>query len=115
MGRNATQATTENTDVSSKPRRRQRDGYFWQLLILRIPVGFFAIAVIAYLVHYIHKWQGATRRPEDGDDPSVTRKDAQGQSGLALSMVRTCYLCEPLEDIRPKKTTHKADMVVMLA
>lgn len=88
MGGSATASRAENTDVSSKPRRRRRDGYFWQLIVLRIPVAFFAVAVIAYLVHYVRKWQGAIRRPEDVDNPFVTRKDAQGQSGLALSMVR---------------------------
>lgn len=89
MGGSATASRVENADISSKPRRRRRDGYFWQLIVLRIPVAFFAVALIAYLVHYIHKWQGAIRRPEDADDPLVTRKDALGQSGLALSMVRT--------------------------
>ena len=53
-------------------------------------MAFFAVAVLAYLVHYIRKWQGAIRRPDlDADDPFVTKKDAQGQSGLALSMVRS--------------------------
>lgn len=92
MGGNATASRAEDTDVSSKPRHRLRDGYFWQLLILRIPVAFFAIAVIAYLAQYVRKWQGAIRRPEDADNPLVTRKDALGQSGLALSMVR----CPPI-------------------
>lgn len=96
MGGNATASPrAENTDISSKPRRRQRDGYFWQLVVLRIPVAFFAVAVIAYLVHYISKWQGAIRKPEEADIPNVTRKDARGQSGLAFGMVRTCsFLCE---------------------
>ncbi|KAI7776229.1 hypothetical protein LA080_005675 [Diaporthe eres] len=86
MGGSATASRVENADISSKPRRRRRDGYFWQLIVLRIPVAFFAVGVIAYLVHYVQKWQGAIRRPEDADDPLVTRKDALGQSGLALSM-----------------------------
>ncbi|KAG6354510.1 hypothetical protein INS49_004527 [Diaporthe citri] len=76
MGGGATSPRGENTDISSKPRRRRRDGYFWQLIVLRIPAAVFAVAVIAYLVHYIRKWQGAIRRPEDADDPFVTRKDA---------------------------------------
>lgn len=116
MGGNATASSrADNTDISSKPRRRQRDGYFWQLIVLRIPVAFFAIAIIAYLVHYISKWQGAIRRPEDADDPLVTRKDARGQSGLAFGMVRTCFfLCESLSGTRPKRT-HKADVVIILA
>lgn len=93
MGGTKAASRVENTDISSKPRRRRRDGYFWQLVVLRIPVAFFAVAVIVYLVHYVHKWQGAVRRPEDADDPSVTRKDAQGQSGLAFSIVRPTSSC----------------------
>lgn len=86
MGANTTSPTTETTDVLTKPRQRRRDGYFWQLLILRILMAFFAIAIIAYLVHYVRKWQGAIRRQEEAD-LNPTRKDALGQSGLPLSMV----------------------------
>ncbi|KAG8164559.1 hypothetical protein KVR01_006477 [Diaporthe batatas] len=82
---NANSPATETTDVSNKPRQRRRDGYFWQLIVLRIPVAAFGIALIAYLVHYVRTWQGATRVPED-EDPNATKKDALGQSALALSM-----------------------------
>lgn len=109
MGGNATASPrAENTDISSKPRRRQRDGYFWQLIVLRVPVAFFAVAIIVYLVNYISKWQGAIRRPEDAETPYVTRKDARGQSGLAFGMVRTCFfLCESnlSPGTRPKRRT----------
>lgn len=91
MGGETISSRAESTDVSSKPRRRRNDGYFWQLIILRIPVAVFAVVIIAYLVHYMKKWQGAIRRPEDAGDPNATRKDAQGQSGLALSMVSNCF------------------------
>lgn len=112
MGRTATTSSAaETTGVSSRPRHRRRDGYFWQLIVLRIPVAVFAVAVIAYLVHYIDRWQGAVRRPEDASDPSATRKDARGQSGLALGMVRT-YRSVSLEYA---SVTHKADVVTLLA
>lgn len=104
MGGNSTASRAEHTDISSKPRRRRRDGYFWQLIVLRIPVAFFALAVIAYLVHYVHKWQGAIRRPEDADVPSVTRKDALGQSGLAFSVVRPTLLLNIWHQYIPKST-----------
>lgn len=111
MGRTATTSATEtNTGVSSKPRHRRRDGYFWQLIVLRIPVAVFAVAIIAYLVHYINRWQGAVRRPEDAGDPLVTRKDAQGQSGLALGMVRTSFLLWRLGYV---SVTHEADVVII--
>lgn len=87
MGGDAIPSTEENMDILSKPRRRRQDPYFWQLIVLRIPLAIFAVAIIAYLTHYIRRWQGAIRRPEDADDPYVTRKDAASQSGLALGMV----------------------------
>lgn len=93
MGEDAIPLTVENTDVSSKPRRRRQQGYFWQLIVLRIPLAIFALGIIAFLVHYIRRWQGAIRRPEDADDPYVTRKDALSQSGLALGMVRMIRIC----------------------
>lgn len=88
MGGNTTSPTTETTDVSTKPRQRRRDGYFWQLVILRIPTAVFAITLFVYVGRYIHKWQGALRQPEDAEYSNPTRKDALEQSGLALSMVR---------------------------
>lgn len=90
MGGNAGAPATVTTDISTRPRQRRRDGYFWQLIILRIPVAVFAIALIAYLVNYVHKWQGAIRRPEDAD-LNPTRKDALGQSALPLGMVRNPF------------------------
>jgi hypothetical protein len=89
MGDDSAPPTTEPTeDVSTNPRRRPRDGFFWQLIILRIPMAVFAIAIIAYLARYINKWQGVTRPSPDGHPASDTPKDAVGQSGLALGMVR---------------------------
>ncbi|KAL1853178.1 hypothetical protein Daus18300_011917 [Diaporthe australafricana] len=106
MGGDGISSRPENTDISSKPRRRRNDGYFWQLIILRIPLAVFAVVIIAYLVHYMQKWQGAIRRPEDADDPNVTRKDAQGQSGLALGMASVSLvvaLWETLARVAPRK------------
>lgn len=89
MGGSTTLPTAEATDVSTKPRQRRRgDFYFWQFLILRVPMAVYAIVLFVYLGRYIHKWQGALRQPEDAEYSNPTRKDALEQSGLALSMVR---------------------------
>jgi hypothetical protein len=86
-GNGATQSTTENTDVSTKPRHRPRDGYFWQLLILRIPMAVFAVVIIVYLKRYVHKWQGVVRPSTENMGTNSDGKDALGQSGLPLGMV----------------------------
>lgn len=91
MGGNATPSVTATTDISTKPRQRRRNGYFWQLITLRIPVAVFAIPLIVYLVNYVHRWQGAIRKPEEAV-LNPTKKDALGQSALPLSMVRSHFL-----------------------